>query len=105
LKDIEGLEIMPSPLINRGYGVRSPMTVEAFAFSPSPDSGNEAGPATGFRTGQRVRHPSIGPGRIEQIMPDGERSRVVIQFDAGARLTLVLKFARLEPLEDGGSQK
>jgi DNA helicase-2/ATP-dependent DNA helicase PcrA len=105
LKDIEGLEIMPSPLINRGYGVRSPMTVEAFAFSPSPDSGDEAGPAIGFRTGQRVRHPSIGPGRIEQIMPDGERSRVVIQFDAGARLTLVLKFARLEPLEDAGSQK
>jgi hypothetical protein len=58
----------------------------------------EAGTGSEFRTGDRVIHPSIGPGRIEQIIPDGEKSRVVIRFDTGARLTLVLKFARLEPL-------
>ena len=98
LKEAEGLEIAPSPLAGTAqpfHGAR-PTTAAVMGIDLG-GSGDAESAATGYRTGQRVRHPSIGPGRIEQIMPDGERSRALIAFDSGARLTLVLKFARLEP--------
>ncbi len=51
-----------------------------------------------FRVGIAVRHPSLGTGRIENVMPAGEDTRVLVQFDNGPRITLMLKLARLEPL-------
>ena len=108
LRDVEGLEVAPAPLLARAYGAGRPSaaTIAAVSFPPAPGSAGEPGSVLGFRKGQRIRHPSIGPGTIDEIIPDGERSRVVIRFDGGARLTLVLKFARLEPLAaDGGPQK
>ncbi len=107
LRDIGGLEIAPAPALSRAFSIgrSSPTTVDAFTFLTTPEAGEGSGTALGFRTGQKVRHPAIGQGRIEQIIPDGERSRVVVQFDSGPRLTLVLKFARLEPLGEAGPQK
>ena len=52
-----------------------------------------------FHRGQLVRHPKLGLGRIETIMPSRENSRVVIQFNTGSRKTLVVKYANLEPLD------
>ena len=51
-----------------------------------------------YKVGVAVRHPSLGKGRIENVMPAGEDTRVLVQFDNGPRLTLMLKLARLEPL-------
>ena len=53
----------------------------------------------GFALGQLVRHPSLGIGRIEKLMPAQNNNRVVVQFKSGARKTLVLKYARLERLD------
>ena len=101
LRDIEGLEVVRSPFLTGAFGagssvhgVGTPISVVA----PLSTDGFEGQAGTEFKTGDRINHPSIGPGRIEQTIPDGERSRVVIKFDSGARLTLVLKFARLEPI-------
>lgn len=52
-----------------------------------------------FRVGQLIRHPSLGIGKIVEALPSRENSRVVVQFKSGARKTLVLKYARLEPLD------
>jgi DNA helicase-2/ATP-dependent DNA helicase PcrA len=102
LKDIDGLEVVPSPLLTGAFGTR-PSVRDAggpISVAAPPQADGVDGPSGAvLKTGDRVKHPSIGPGRIELIIPDGERSRVVIKFDSGARLTLVLKFARLELLD------
>ncbi len=101
LKDIDGLEVVPSPLLTGAFGTRSSVRDAGGPISVALPQANGVEGESGsvFKTGDRIKHPSIGPGRIELIIPDGERSRVVIKFDSGARLTLVLKFARLEPLD------
>jgi DNA helicase II / ATP-dependent DNA helicase PcrA len=63
----------------------------------SPDYDNDG--IAGFALGQLVRHPSLGIGRIERLMPARDDSRVIVQFKSGARKTLVLKYARLEKLD------
>lgn len=52
-----------------------------------------------FRKGQLVRHPKLGLGRIVELMPSRENSKVVVQFTAGGRKTLILKYAKLEPID------
>ncbi len=54
---------------------------------------------SGFRIGQRVRHPALGEGRIEAFVSGGTAGRAVIQFDKGARLIMGLMAAKLEPLD------
>jgi DNA helicase-2/ATP-dependent DNA helicase PcrA len=101
LKDIDGLEVVRSPFLTGAFGAGSTVHgvgIPISVVAPPAADAVEGEAGTVFKTGDRVNHPSIGPGRIEQTIPDGERSRVVIKFDSGARLTLVLKFARLEPL-------
>ena len=51
-----------------------------------------------FHRGQRVRHPSFGVGRITDLANMGAQTRAVIQFDRAGRKTLILQYARLEPL-------
>jgi len=102
LKDLPGLEVIIAPFLTGGFGGADPTRAgSAVGLSYSDPSRSELGldSQLNVRTGQRVRHPSIGAGLIEGIMPDGEKSRVVVQFDSGARLTLLLRFARLEPLD------
>ncbi len=50
-----------------------------------------------FRAGQLVRHPTFGMGRIISISP-GSNARVDIQFNQVGQKTLVLEYARLEPV-------
>ena len=51
-----------------------------------------------FRRGQLVRHPQFGIGRIAEISNMGQQSRAVIEFNSAGRKTLILEYARLEPV-------
>jgi DNA helicase-2/ATP-dependent DNA helicase PcrA len=51
-----------------------------------------------FRRGQLVRHPTFGLGRISEISDMGSQTRAVIEFNAAGRKTLILQYARLEPV-------
>jgi len=67
--------------------------------SSDSDYYGEESEAVQFRVGQLVRHPSLGIGRINKIIPAGENSRVEMQLQNGSRKTLYLKYARLENLD------
>ena len=66
---------------------------------PAAPSGGPGDGAAPFRAGQRVRHPAIGYGKIEKVIADGPGGRVIVCFENGARLTMDLRVAKLEPLE------
>jgi DNA helicase-2/ATP-dependent DNA helicase PcrA len=51
-----------------------------------------------FRRGQLVRHPTFGIGRIAEISDMGQQTRAVIEFNQVGRKTLILQYARLEPV-------
>ena len=76
---------------DRGRPAAFEKSVFARAAEPAAENGS------GFREGQRVRHPALGTGRIEKLIPGGEKGRAVVQFDTGARLTMDLGIAKLEP--------
>jgi DNA helicase II / ATP-dependent DNA helicase PcrA len=58
----------------------------------------EPQPAGNFRRGQMVRHPAFGIGRITDIANMGAQTRAVIEFNQAGRKTLILQYARLEPV-------
>jgi DNA helicase-2/ATP-dependent DNA helicase PcrA len=51
-----------------------------------------------FRKGQLVRHPSFGVGRIAEVSDTGTQARAVVEFNTAGRKTLILQYARLEPV-------
>ena len=51
-----------------------------------------------FRRGQLVRHPTFGMGRITDISDMGQHTRAVIQFNQVGQKTLILQYAKLEPV-------
>ncbi|MGH7214643.1 MAG: ATP-dependent helicase [Tepidisphaeraceae bacterium] len=51
-----------------------------------------------FRRGQMVRHPTFGIGRITDVSNMGQHTRAVVEFNAAGRKTLILQYARLEPV-------
>ncbi len=52
-----------------------------------------------FYNGQLVRHPKLGMGRIQELIPSRENAKVIVQFNTGSRKTLILKYANLETLD------
>jgi DNA helicase II / ATP-dependent DNA helicase PcrA len=56
------------------------------------------GLASQFRRGQMVRHPTFGVGRIADVSDMGQHTRAVIEFRSAGRKTLILQYARLEPV-------
>jgi DNA helicase-2/ATP-dependent DNA helicase PcrA len=54
--------------------------------------------AGSFRKGQLVRHPTFGMGRIADISDMGQQTRAVVDFNQAGRKTLILQYARLEPV-------
>jgi DNA helicase-2/ATP-dependent DNA helicase PcrA len=54
--------------------------------------------AQGFRRGQMVRHEKFGIGRIADISNMGQHTRAVVEFNRAGRKTLILQYARLEPV-------
>jgi len=56
----------------------------------------EAPGRTGFRPGQRVRHPKYGEGMVYQREGDGENAKITVQFTKFGLKKLVEKYAQLE---------
>jgi len=89
LDDNSGLETASFAPITARYGAGQP---------PGQENSSPEIPGFPFKTGQAVRHPSLGQGCIEKIMPEGENPRAIVNFNSGVRLTLAIKHARLEPV-------
>ncbi len=51
---------------------------------------------TGFRPGQRVRHPKYGEGTVYRREGDGETAKITVQFPRYGLKKLVEKYAQLE---------
>ncbi len=68
----------------RGSGPRPKLEVE-------PQTG-----ATGFKAGQRVRHPKYGEGQVVRREGEGEEAKLTVTFAAHGVKKLVEKFAKLE---------
>ncbi len=51
---------------------------------------------TGFRPGQRVRHPKYGEGTVHKREGDGEDAKITVQFPRFGLKKLVEKYAQLE---------
>ncbi len=96
LSGLDGLETVIAPFLTNGFS-----DGKKTETGPHPEisSGRPGEGAAPFRPGQRVRHPAIGPGRIEKIIAEGPAGRAVVCFDSGARLTMDLGVAKLEPLD------
>jgi DNA helicase-2/ATP-dependent DNA helicase PcrA len=56
----------------------------------------EATGRTGFRPGQRVRHPKYGEGTVYRREGDGEDAKITVQFPRFGLKKLVEKYAQLE---------
>ena len=100
LKNLTGLDLVLAPFMHQSFDSgrsRSSGVSESYPESASPDFSGVPAEGSGFRAGQRVRHPALGPGRIESILVGG--ARAVVQFDKGARLIMGLAAAKLEPLD------
>jgi DNA helicase-2/ATP-dependent DNA helicase PcrA len=63
-----------------------------------PDKSSEPEPsgASGFRPGQRVRHPKYGEGLVYQREGDGENTKLTVQFHKFGLKKLIEKYAQLE---------
>ena len=48
--------------------------------------------------GQLVRHPQFGIGRISEVTDMGQHTRAIVDFNQAGRKTLILQYARLEPV-------
>src|ERR1019366_7647348 len=55
---------------------------------------------TGFRPGQRVRHPKYGEGTVYKREGDGENAKITVQFPRFGLKKLVEKYAQLEKAQD-----
>ena len=92
MRDSLEIEVINAPFYNHGFEM--PASSSGLSRNEMTNSPHSDFP---FQVGQHVRHPAIGLGRIEEIMPDSENHRVVVRFDSGPRLILSLKQARLKP--------
>ncbi len=88
LKNLSGMDLVLAPFLHQVFD----------AGGPEPGNASAAA-ASGFRVGQRVRHPALGAGRIEAFASGGDNPRAVVQFDKGARLIMGLAAAKLEALD------
>ncbi len=102
LRNLPGLDVVFAPFHRQTFDAGRASAADSPRFevpAPAVPGGAIEADASGFRVGQRVRHPALGPGRIESFVPGGAAGRAVIQFDKGARLIMGLQAARLEPLD------
>ncbi len=67
------------------------------ASRPRLDVGEAKG-ATGFKSGQRVRHPKYGEGIVFRREGEGDDAKITVQFSGFGVKKLVEKFAQLERL-------
>jgi DNA helicase II / ATP-dependent DNA helicase PcrA len=69
----------------------------------SPDSFPAASKNSGFSlqsgpyaSGRRIKHPQLGEGIIDKVVPGTDPPKLVVQFTNNRRLTLDLRFAKIE---------
>jgi len=65
-------------------------------FSLPKAAPEEPAGRSGFRPGQRVRHPKYGEGMVYQREGDGENAKLTVQFHKFGLKKLVEKYAQLE---------
>jgi DNA helicase-2/ATP-dependent DNA helicase PcrA len=65
-------------------------------FSQPKMQATESAGRTGFRPGQRVRHPKYGEGMVYKREGDGEDAKITVQFPRFGLKKLVEKYAQLE---------
>ncbi|MCF7957120.1 MAG: UvrD-helicase domain-containing protein [Phycisphaerae bacterium] len=102
LRELTGLEFIAAQGEDADFGGGNNFKATGNAHSdydtePDPYELEDQGPS--FNTGQLVRHPSLGIGKIIEAIPARENSKVVVQFKTKGRRTLILKYAKLEPLD------
>ncbi len=102
----EDQRIVPGPHLDnppsgiRGRLARSTISPASFPPAEPPGAGRSwsSGPpgATGFRSGQRVRHPKYGEGVVFRREGEGDDAKITVQFAQFGVKKLVEKFAQLE---------
>jgi DNA helicase II / ATP-dependent DNA helicase PcrA len=100
LKNLGGMDLVLAPFLHQSFDPgrsRSGGASDSVVMDAPYADPNAVTASSGFRVGQRVRHPALGAGRIESFAPGGVRA--VVQFDKGARLIMAPAAAKLEPLD------
>ncbi len=64
----------------------------------TPDYEDMSQEEDGLRVGQRVMHPSLGPGTVHKLEGGGEKLRVIVMFDKKGPRKLMARVAGLKPL-------
>jgi DNA helicase II / ATP-dependent DNA helicase PcrA len=92
-----------APPVNRAHAAPGSLDNIAQFFSSRKGSGSRpkleipvSTGATGFRSGQRVRHPKYGEGVVFRREGDGDDAKITVQFAEFGVKKLVEKFAQLE---------
>ncbi|MDE2040490.1 MAG: UvrD-helicase domain-containing protein [Elusimicrobia bacterium] len=83
--------ILESQLAREGWGASPNAAARAL---PRFAAGAER--VGSFRSGQRVRHPSFGLGRVADVSGCGEALKVTVRFDDGRVTKLLARYAPLE---------
>jgi DNA helicase-2/ATP-dependent DNA helicase PcrA len=83
-----------------GYGTAGGRGSGEIGASPTPDYEDFSQEhVEGYRKGQRVRHDKFGEGTVMATDGHGESARVHVLFADHIRRVLMVKFAKLHPLE------
>jgi DNA helicase-2/ATP-dependent DNA helicase PcrA len=95
----------PRPKPRNGYQGQTYNSIDNIAeffasrgkkFSLPKVAKEEPSGRTGFRPGQRVRHPKYGEGTVYRREGDGENAKITVQFPRFGLKKLVEKYAQLE---------
>ncbi|MBI1371713.1 MAG: AAA family ATPase [Phycisphaera sp.] len=71
---------------------------DPFGGLPPMRSGGGGGSSLPYDVGSRVMHPKFGPGKVLSLTPADNPTRARVGFDRFGIKTLVLEYAKLEPL-------
>jgi DNA helicase-2/ATP-dependent DNA helicase PcrA len=87
---------------SRPGSARFAPTPSALPPVPGAPAGLSSVPAVrasvkGFKTGQRVKHPTFGRGLVVDVSGAGETMKVTVRFDDGRVAKLLTRYAPLEP--------
>ncbi len=70
--------------------------VRAASSEPVAQAAVAGGPASPYRRGSRVRHPSLGSGIVLEIDGSGDAAKLTVFFEREGKRRLVAKYANLE---------
>jgi DNA helicase-2/ATP-dependent DNA helicase PcrA len=80
----------------RGRGLRRPRRVEVDLHEDDFGQEYPVEEKGDYESGDRVRHPDFGIGRIVDINGTGKKRKVTVLFDKAGQKKLMLEYARLE---------